>query len=236
MKNWNSVEEKWREQLQNKSEDIPEGLWSRLEKRLPERLEEKPTRRFPIYWAAAAMLLLALGLSWNWNTAPEEGAVEVTRVIEKTEPLVEKVETSTAKPLIVMNKATQTTFQKASLQPASDVAASIASVIEESVKEEVVATVPTIEKKEEQSPEIVTVRLDINPIVEEEVKPDFTQQKRRKSLFGKIVGEIRQALDGEPVNWQKLKEGNAAFENSIHNVANTYVKTEENFKRTLQLH
>ena len=230
MKNWNSVEEKWREQLQNKSEDIPEGLWSRLE----ERLEEKPTRRFPIYWAAAAMLLLALGLSWNWNTAPKEGAVEVARVIEKTEPLVEKVETSTAKPLIVTNKATEPTFQQASLQLASDVAAPVASIIEEAVKEEVVATAPTTEKKEE-SPEIVTVRLDINPIVEEEVKPDFTQQKRRKSLFGKIVGEIRQALDGEPVNWQKLKEGNAAFENSIHNVANTYVKTEENFKRTLQL-
>ena len=230
MKNWNSVEEKWREQLQNKSEDIPEGLWSRIE----ERLEEKPSRRFPIYWAAAAMLLLALGLSWNWNTAPEEDATEVTRVIEKTDTLVEKVATSESEPLIVTNMATEPTFQKASLQPASDIAAPIASVIEESVKEEVVATVPTTEKKEE-SPEIVTVRLDINPIVEKEVKPAFTEQKRRKSLFGKIVGEIRQALDGEPVNWQKLKEGNAAFENSIHTVANTYVKTEENFKRTLQL-
>jgi hypothetical protein len=49
------------------------------------------------------------------------------------------------------------------------------------------------------------------------------------------VGEIRQALDGETVNWQKLKEGNANFENRIHTVANTYVKTEENLKRTLQI-
>lgn len=231
MKNWNSVEEKWREQLQNKSEDIPEGLWSRIE----ERLEEKPTRRFPIYWAAAAMLLLALGLSWNWNTAPEEDAIEVTRVIEKTDTPVEKVTTSESEPLIVPIKATEPTFQKASLPLTSNGATPVASVIEESVKEEVVATVPAIEKKEEQSPEIVTVRLDIDPITEEDVKPAFTQKKRRKSLFGKIVGEIRQALDGEPVNWQKLKEGNAAFENSIHTVANTYVKTEENLKRTLQL-
>jgi hypothetical protein len=230
MKNWHSVDEKWREQLQNKSEDIPEGLWSRLE----ERLEEKPARRFPIYWAAAAMLLLALGLSWNWNTAPGEGTAEVTRVIEKTEVPLEKDESSVSEPLIVQNKATESTLAKASLQPASDVAVPIASVIEESVKEEVVATVPVIEKREE-SPEIVTVRLDIDPIVEEDVKPAFTQQKRRKSLFGKIVGEIRQALDGEPVNWQKLKEGNPAFENRIHTVANTYVKTEENLKRTLQL-
>ena len=230
MKDWNSVDEKWREQLQNKSEDIPEGLWSRVE----ERLEEKPSRRFPIYWAAAAMLLLALGLSWNWNTAPEEGAAEVTRVIEKTEVPLGKDETPVSEPSIVQNKATEFTLAKASLQPASDVAAPIASVIEESVKEEVVATVPVIEKREE-SPEIVTVRLDIDPIVKEDVKPAFTQQKRRKSLFGKIVGEIRQALDGEPVNWQKLKEGNPAFENRIHTVANTYLKTEENLNRTLQL-
>ena len=230
MKDWNSVDEKWREQLQNKSEDIPEGLWSRLEERLP----EKPARRFPIYWAAAAMLLLALGLSWNWNPAPEEGAAEVTRVIEKTNAPVEKAATSVSEPLIVPNKATESTFAKVSLQPVSELQAPVAVVIEESPKQETVASVPEMDKKEE-SPEIVTVRLDIDPIIEEDVKPAFTQKKRRKSLFGKIVGEIRQALDGEPVNWQKLKEGNAAFENRIHTVANTYVKTEENLKRTLQL-
>ncbi len=231
MKNWNSVEDKWREQLQNKSEEIPQGLWSRIE----ERLEEKPTRRFPIYWAAAAMLLLALGLSWNWNTAPDVEAAEVTRVMKKTVTPAEKVATTMADPVIVMEKDSEPNLENVRLQPESQVAAPATTVIEESVKEEVVASVPATEKKDEVA-EIITVRLDINPIVEEEeVKPVFTQQKRRKSLFGKIVGEIRQALDGEPVNWQKLKEGNAAFENSIHNVANTYVKTEENFKRTLQL-
>lgn len=230
MKDWNSVEEKWREQLQNKSEDIPEGLWSRLEERLP----EKPARRFPIYWAAAAMLLLALGLSWNWNPATEEGAAEVSRVIEKTNSPVEKAATSVSETLIIQTKATESTFAKVSIQPVS-IEESPASVVVDSPKEEIVATVPMIEKKEE-SQEILTVRLDIDPIMEEEeVKPAFAQQKRRKSLFGKIVGEIRQALDGEPVNWQKLKEGNASFENSIHTVANTYVKTEENLKRTLQI-
>lgn len=228
MKNWNSVEEKWREQLQNKSEDIPEGLWSRIE----ERLEEKPTRRFPIYWAAAAMLLLALGLSWTWNTAPEE-----TTQVAKTEKMVaplEKVETTIAEPSNVQSLPTESTLAKARFKPAMEVASPVATAIEEAPKEETIASVPMIEKQEEPQ-EILTVRLDINPVVEEEIKPAFTQQKRRKSLFGKIVGEIRQALDGEPVNWQKLKEGNAAFENSIHTVANTYVKTEENVKRTLQI-
>ena len=233
MKNWNSVEEKWREQLQNKSDDIPEGLWSRIE----ERLEEKPVRRFPIYWTAAAMLLLALGLSWNWNSAPEQVTPEETTVVAKAEKTVsplEKAVASVSEPLIVSNKASKSTFTKASEKPTSEVASSVATVIQESPKEEIVATAPVIEKQDE-SPEILTVRLDINPIVEEDIKPTFTEQKRRKSLFGKIVGEIRHALDGEPVNWQKLKEGNTSFENSIHTVANTYVKTEENLKRTLQL-
>ena len=99
------------------------------------------------------------------------------------------------------------------------------TIIEQAPTEIVVASAPSIEKKSDAE-EVIIVRLDIDPV--EEVKPTFTKQKRRKSLFGKIVGEIRQALDGEPVNWQKLKEGNPALENNIHNVANTYIKTEEN--------
>jgi hypothetical protein len=98
-------------------------------------------------------------------------------------------------------------------------------------KEEIVAAEPFIEKKSEPE-EVVTVRLDIDPMQEEE-RP--VAKRRKRSLFGKIVGEIRQVLDGEPVNWQKLKEGNPALENNIHTVANTYVKTEENLKRTLQI-
>ena len=230
MKNWNSVEEKWREQLQNKSDDIPEGLWSRLE----ERLEEKPSRRFPIYWAAAAMLLIALGLSWNWNSSPEQVTPEeVTPMakIEKSFSPEVKADPTTAIPPIAEAHTPQ---KEANSSPATTILESPMVNAEEPQKEESVASMQSIVKTE-VSPEIVTVRLDINPIVEKDVKPAFTEQKRRKSLFGKIVGEIRHALVGEPVNWQKLKEGNAAFENRIHTVANTYVKTEENLKRTLQL-
>jgi hypothetical protein len=229
MKNWNSVEEKWREQLQNKSDDIPEGLWSRLE----ERLDEKPSRRFPIYWAAAAMLLIALGLSWNWNSSPEQVTPEEVTPMAKIEKSFSpefKADPTTAIPPIAEAHTPQ---KEANSSPATILESPLVNA-EEPQKEESVASVQSIVKTEE-SPEIVTVRLDINPIVEEDVKPAFTEQKRRKSLFGKIVGEIRHALVGEPVNWQKLKEGNAAFENRIHTVANTYVKTEENLKRTLQL-
>ena len=229
MKNWNSVEEKWREQLQNKSDDIPERLWSRIE----ERLEEKPVRRFPIYWAAAAMLLIALGLSWNWNAAPEETravASEVTTAPTTSEtPLSQNVqestETLTSSPISTVTVSSTSDEQEPVLLSEPVVTEEIKQ------KEEVAAAQPLIESKAEPV-EIVTVRLDIDPIQEEE-RP--VAKRRKRSLFGKIVGEIRQALDGEPVNWQRLKEGNPAFENNIHNVANTYVKTEENLKRTLQI-
>ena len=229
MKDWNSVEEKWREQLQNKSDDIPEGLWSRIE----ERLEEKPVRRFPIYWAAAAILLIALGLSWNWNTMPEETRAVASEVI--TAP------TSSETPVIQSKEESTETVASS---PISNVAVASTSdeqepaltsepvLIEEIGQKEVVAAAqPFIEKKSDPE-EIVTVRLDIDPVQEED-RP--VAKRRKKSLFGKIIGEIKQAMDGEPVNWQRLKEGNPAFENNIHTVANTYVKTEENIKRTLQL-
>jgi hypothetical protein len=227
MKNWNSVEEKWREQLQNKSDDVPEGLWSRIE----ERLEEKPVRRIPIYWAAAAMLLVAFGISWNYNPASEED-IQVTKV-EKSSEAVEMAVTKPS-PLVtsvidIAGPDFKTTQPVEVMAPATNPEA---NVIEQAPAEIVVATATIVEKKSEPE-EVIIVRLDIDPI--EEVKPAFTQQKRKKSLFGKIVGEIRQALDGEPVNWQKLKEGNPALENNIHNVANTYIKTEENLKRTLQI-
>jgi hypothetical protein len=229
MKDWNSVEEKWREQLQNKSDDIPERLWSRIE----ERLEEKPVRRFPIYWAAAAMLLIALGLSWNWNAAPEETravASEVTTAPTTSEtPLSQNVqestETLTSSPISTVTVSSTSDEQEPVLLSEPVVTEEIKQ------KEEVATAQPLIESKAEPE-EIVTVRLDIDPIQEEE-RP--VAKRRKRSLFGKIVGEIRQALDGEPVNWQRLKEGNPAFENNIHNVANTYVKTEENLKRTLQI-
>jgi hypothetical protein len=230
MKDWNSVEEKWREQLQNKSDDIPEGLWSRIE----ERLEEKPVRRLPIYWAAAAMLLIAVGLSWNWNAVPEETRAVTSEVI--TAPtfsetpvnrgVEEATQTLASSPISTVNGPSTSDEQ-------GPVLLSEPAVTEEiKHKEEVAAVQPLVESKAEPV-EIVTVRLDIDPIQEEEERP--VAKRRKKSLFGKIVGEIRQALDGEPVNWQKLKEGNPAFENNIHNVANTYLKTEENLKRTFQI-
>ena len=229
MKNWNSVEEKWREQLQNKSDDIPEGLWSRIE----ERLEEKPVRRFPIYWAAAAMVLIAVGLSWNWNAVPEETTV-VTNVATTaptssetpvSQIVEESNETLTSNPIPTIPVRSTSDEQEPVLLSEPVVTEEIKQ------KEEVAAVQPLVESKAEPE-EIVTVRLDIDPIQEEE-RP--LVKRRKRSLFGKIVGEIRQALDGEPVNWQKLKEGNPAFENNIHNIANTYIKTEENLKRTLQI-
>jgi hypothetical protein len=179
------------------------------------------------------MLLIAIGLGWNWNTVPEETrsvtSAATTAPTSSETPVSQSVEESTE--AIASNPISKATVSSTSDEQ-EPVPLSEPVVTEEiKQKEEVAAVQPLIESKAEPV-EIVTVRLDIDPIQEEE-RP--VAKRRKRSLFGKIVGEIRQALDGEPVNWQRLKEGNPAFENNIHNVANTYVKTEENLKRTLQL-
>jgi hypothetical protein len=180
------------------------------------------------------MLLIAVGLSWNWNAGPEE-----TSAATKVAPSAPS-SSETPASLIVEERP-----EKLASNPISTVSVSSTTDEHETIlisepgkkvgiehQEEVVAVQPLIESKAEPE-EIVTVRLDIDPVQEEEERP--VAKRRKRSLFGKIVGEIRQALDGEPVNWQRLKEGNPAFENNIHNVANTYVRTEENLKRTLQI-
>jgi hypothetical protein len=187
------------------------------------------------------MLLLALGLSWNWNWTPKVAAKETAEVVKtkkttepeiNTLPIVTQEENSTIAVAKLAVDKLEFTNPNVNLEA---VAESTVGNVAESRPEKVVSAAPTLVEKKSDPEEIVTVRLDIDPVVEEEVKPALTQQKRRKSLLGKIVGEIRQVLDGEPINWQKLKEGNPAFENNIHNVANTYMKTEENLKRTLQI-
>ena len=58
--------------------------------------------------------------------------------------------------------------------------------------------------------------------------------KKRHSLFARVVKQLKQAIDGEPVDWQTLKQGDPKLENSIHQVANTYIKTEQVVQRTFQ--
>ena len=180
------------------------------------------------------MFFIAVGLSWNWNAAPEEtsAATKVaTSAPSSSETPASLIVEETTKKVASSPIATKTVSSTTDEQE-TVLISEPGETVEIGHKEEVVAAQPLVEKKTDPE-EIVTVRLDIDPVQEEEDRP--VAKRRKRTLLGKIIGEIRQALDGEPVNWQKLKEGNPAFENNIHTVANTYVKTEENLKRTLQL-
>jgi hypothetical protein len=95
------------------------------------------------------------------------------------------------------------------------------------------------EVKQEQSEE-VWVRIDINP-VEENVKPAVVAQQeapvltKKKTFLGRLLKQVKQVAAGEQLDWQELKEGNRSLEDGIHQVANTYYRTEQTVKQTFQI-
>ena len=87
--------------------------------------------------------------------------------------------------------------------------------------------------------EEIWVRVDIDPI--ESPKPlsvaqlDATPTKKRKGLLGRLIKQVKQVVAGEELDWQQLKEGNRPLEDGIHQVANTYYRTEQTVKQTFQI-
>jgi hypothetical protein len=100
-------------------------------------------------------------------------------------------------------------------------------------------TIAKAEEKPEQVEEI-WVRIDINP-VEENVKPvvlakqEPSEITKKKTFIGRILKQVKQVAAGEQLNWQELKEGNRHLEDGIHQVVNTYYRTEQTVKQTFQI-
>jgi hypothetical protein len=100
-------------------------------------------------------------------------------------------------------------------------------------------TIGKVEEKPEQSEEI-WVRVDIDP-VEEIINPVRVAKqaelpvKKKKTFVGRLLKQVKQVVAGEQLDWQQLKEGNQPLEDGIHQVANTYYRTEQTIKQTFQI-
>ncbi|MHA8067165.1 hypothetical protein V7S76_10845 [Aquirufa sp. ROCK2-A2] len=117
-------------------------------------------------------------------------------------------------------------------------------VVEKQTKQDVVALIEnTSEQKageKVEKPETsneVWVKIDINPLQKEQIKEQELVQNasiqplKKKKSFGQLVRQVRNLLKGESV------EGNNAnsLDEGIHQVANTYYRTEEKIKQTFQI-
>jgi hypothetical protein len=234
---WEELDKVWRKKIQDQADDVPANLWDKIETRLDEQ-QVRPMwtriRMSPWTWSAAAVITILIGL--NWNQGKQEEKVNPLVVESKTKPTpsetiklpsdVETIVAIQAKPTIMRESLAPTIIEKL---PA----------VEKQVMEEAKEPIAAVAPKQEVSDEI-WVRVDIDP-VEQKAEPiavayqenDQPAQKPRK--LGRFLKQLKQIVKGEEPIWQELREGKPSLIDGIHQVANTYYRTEQTVKQTFQL-
>lgn len=232
---WEALDKAWQKQIQEQSEEVPAGLWDQIDA----RLNKKPARPMwtrvslsPWTWSAAAVLAVIIGINW------ESGKPSTVRVIANVENQNAVNQAPTVTPDQEGQDVARVIQTKRIIQ--NEVRLNSTPTLEQEVKPEAPnASVVKAEEKLEQA-ESIWVRIDINP-VEENAKPTVVAQQeapvipKKKSFIGRLLKQVKQVAAGEQLDWQQLKEGNQPLEDGIHQVANTYYRTEQTIKQTFQI-
>ncbi|MEK6548005.1 MAG: hypothetical protein AABZ56_06785 [Bacteroidota bacterium] len=233
---WEVLEKAWQKQIQEKEVEVPTDLWDRIEK----RLDEKPVR--PLWlqistwaWSAAAVLAIVIGLNWGGD---EPGQAHVKTKPKEIPSANESANPSSINQVAVAAQPTAPHAREVLARSLVSVEKPNSPEIAAPVQTEVIAKPNEAKKQEEQ--EEIWVRVDINPVEEIATPIAVVQQetfptKKKKSLLGRLIKQVKQIADGERMDWQALKEGNRPLEDGIHQVANTYYRTEQTVKQTFQI-
>jgi hypothetical protein len=235
---WEELDKVWRKKIQDQADDVPANLWDKIETRLDEQ-QVRPmwarVRMSPWTWSAAAVIAILIGLNWDQSMPEEKGnplVVESKIKPSSSEPIhlpadVEELTTTQAKPSVVRESLAPSVIEKL-------------PNVETQVMEEARAPIASVAPKEEESEEI-WVRVDIDP-VKENAKPvsvayqeEPEQPKQKKSGLGRFLKQLRQVVKGEQPDWEELREGKPSLVDGIHQVANTYYRTEQTVKQTFQI-
>ena len=258
--NWDSIEKKWQEKLASHEEEVPAAIWNQIEK----KLDEKKGRAIPFIinrkqWSWAAILLISFGLGW-WQLSNTDALLDHANIanqistqapktgIEST--LTEQAEVAslgtTSESYDLAPKVARVSHhssEKESHDSPAPAASNVPVIIESNTPNNpvILADNRTFEKEKPASlvkEESVEMLIDIQPSqttnTEKENSYVPEPSKKRNSLFARVVKQLKHAIDGDPVDWQTLKQGDPKLENSIHQVANTYIKTEQVVQRTFQ--
>ncbi|MHA8106775.1 hypothetical protein [Aquirufa sp. 5-AUSEE-100C1] len=235
---WEELDKVWRKKIQEQADDVPANLWDKIETRLDEQ-QVRPmwtrVRMSPWTWSAAAVIAILIGLNWDQSMPEEKGNTLVVESKIKpsfSEPIhlpadVEELITTQVKPSVVRESLAPSVIEKL-------------PNVETQVMEEARAPIASVAPKEEESEEI-WVRVDIDP-VKENAKPvsvayqeEPEQPKQKKSGLGRFLKQLRQVVKGEQPDWEELREGKPSLVDGIHQVANTYYRTEQTVKQTFQI-
>ena len=232
---WEALEKAWQKQIQETNDEVPSKLWGELSARLDEKAAVPLWTRLrlsPWTWSAAAILAIVVGINWDSNipVQPKKTAEAEIQLPKLNEP------TKIADLASIEHKSEQQSEHIAKTEPNQLYIPAVEPGVELPDQQPIVAQK---EAKPEQSEE-VWVRIDINP-VEENSKPVVQAQQeapvvtKKKTFFGRLLKQVKQVAAGEQLDWQELKEGNRSLEDGIHQVANTYYRTEQTVKQTFQI-
>lgn len=238
-KDWKSIESEWRDRMQEEISPFPEGLWEKLSDRLD--AEEKPKVFFIKTWPWAAVLAVAIGLTWyrigsktdvvvlgstTVNHLPAAKPIEPSRDLSHFQP--EGDEKKLSNPL----KAGYIPSKSPITQPAAEPLLRLESLhVKEDVAIQQNSTLPSnigMDKGEEKE-EVIWVQVNIDPVLPvDEESPTLTgNQAQKKRNFGQLLKKIKQVIKGNPGEWSEIKE-------NFHLVASKYVQTEEIIKQKIE--
>lgn len=234
-KDWESIESEWRGRMQEENSPISEELWEKLSARLD--AEEKPKVFFIKTWQWAAILAVAIGLSWQWFLPRNEEVALRAKSTMKAPMQTLNIqkdrvsESMTAKAIKVAGIIIQKSDKKrVPILPIIE-----KSVIEAPTRENTLvqqnppSTSNLAEDKEAEKEEVIWVQVKIDPILPvDEEGPTLTEKPiQKKRNFGQLLKKIKQVIKGNPGEWSEIKE-------NFHLVANKYVQTEETIKQKIQ--
>ena len=234
---WEELDKVWRKKIQDQSDEVPSNLWDKIETKLDEQ-EVRPMwtriRLSPWTWSAAAVISILIGLNWNQSPQEEKG---IPLVVEsKTKPTtLESIPLPSDVDAIVSTKVKLTIDQEPSAPSVIEKLPNLESPVVEEAKEPIAAVAPKQENDEE-----IWVRVDIDP-VEEKAMPvavayrENEPPKQKQRGLGRFLKQLKQVVKGEEPVWQELREGKPSLIDGIHQVANTYYRTEQTVKQTFQL-
>lgn len=231
---WEALEKAWQKQIQAHESEVPANMWERMEKQLDEKRVRPLWLRMNTWvWSAAAAIAVLIGLNW-------ESSVETTTIVPSVAQLENQQSNLAAPnelPVLTTHKAASEVINKEQKrkEPEQVYTPSVEPGIILNDQQPVLAKVDSKQEADEE----IWVRVDIDPI--ESTKPilvaqvDETPTKKRKGLLGRLIKQVKQVVAGEELDWQQLKEGNRPLEDGIHQVANTYYRTEQTVKQTFQI-
>ncbi|MHA8051595.1 hypothetical protein V7S79_10840 [Aquirufa sp. ROCK-SH2] len=241
---WEKLEENWRNQLKNSSSQPSEELWSKIDHQLSKEDEPKlliasktPMKK---YWTWAAIIALAIGLKWlndinqvtelpkttqsNGNSILVETPEKIhhEKILAK-EDSKKRVQTTIHK-LLISKEVAAVNEKKVEIEK-TDLSQNLASTTQNNEN--------SISQHEPEGTEEVWVKVSIDPIpttVQLEKIAEAKPIEKKKKSFLKLIKQLKNIMNGE----NNLEDAPENITGSIHQVANTYYRTEEKFKQTFQ--